>query len=245
VPFSFTGEEVLMSVVRQLHYLQLVDSEWDERTERLAEVETQLGESDDLLRAREAIGETESVMESLVASLRPLELEMGGLDAKLKANQDRLYSGRVRNPKELSNLQEEASALSRRRSQLEDEQLELMIALEENEAELAERKARLLQIESTWRSEQSALESEKAHLEERLGELDGERTALRRRIQQAELVAYDDLRERLSGTAIALLKGGVCQVCGVDVPTRMAMAVDRGEGQHFCPVCGRMLLGGG
>ena len=234
-----------MSVVRQLHFLQLVDSESDERAERLAEVVDQLGESDDLLRARAAVSEIEGDIESLTASLRPLDLEMGGLDAKLKANQDRLYSGRVRNPKELSNLQEEASALSRRRSQLEDEQLELMIALEESEAELAERQARLLQIEATWRDEQSALVAERAHLEDRLSELEGERVALRGRIREADLVAYDDLRERLGGTALALLKGGICQVCGVDVPTRMAMAVDRGEGQHFCPVCGRILLGGG
>ncbi|MFC2023636.1 zinc ribbon domain-containing protein [Chloroflexota bacterium] len=234
-----------MSVVRQLYYLQLVDSEWDERAERLAEVKAQLGESEDLVRAREAVGETERDREKLVSNLRPLELEIGGLDAKLKVNQDRLYSGRVRNPKELSNLQEEATALSRRRSQLEDEQLELLISIEENEAEQSERQARLRQIEATWSDDQSALAAGKGQLEERLSELDDERVALRRRIPEVDLVAYDDLRERLAGTAIALLKGGICQVCGVDVPTRMAMAVDRGEGQNFCPVCNRILLGGG
>ena len=63
-----------MSVVRQLHYLQLVDSESDERGERLAEVVDQLGESNDLLRARAAVSKIEADLESLAAALRPLEL---------------------------------------------------------------------------------------------------------------------------------------------------------------------------
>lgn len=233
-----------MSVVKQLYQLQLVDSEWSKKSYRLEEVNDNLGETDDLIRAREAALGAEESLGQMQTQLRALELEIAGVNDKLKKNQDRLYSGRVRNPKELSNLQDEAAALKRRLSELEDDQLERMIEIEETEAELAERQARLRQIEATWRDDQAVLQIEKEELEIHLLELDEQREAMRAQIGAAELAQYDSLREQLGGTAVVLLKRGICQVCGVDVPTGVAREVERGEGMHYCPVCARLLCGG-
>ena len=233
-----------MSVVSQLYRLQGVDSEHDERRERLAQIEESVGESQDLLQARDAVAETESRLAGRRAELRALELEIASLNDKLRKNQERLYSGRVRNPKELTGLQEEAAALRRRRAELEDEQLELMIAIEDQEAELAERQARLRQIEGSWRDEQAGLLAEKERLAQQLDELEEELQAMRARIPAADLALYDDLREHEGGRAVVLLRRGICQGCGVDVPTTLARSVERGEGIHFCPICNRLLFGG-
>lgn len=233
-----------MSIVRQFYRLQLVDAELAERRTQLADIEASLGETDDVIRARQAVVEGERNVVRWRKELRALELEIDGLNDKLKRNQDRLYSGQIRNPKELSSLHNEANALRRRRSELEDRQLEAMIALEEEEAELAERQARLRQIEATWCQEQEALLTRKQELELLLDELDKRRKELRTRLSAADRTLYDELTRRLSGTAVALLKQGICQVCGVDVPVSMARAVERGEGIHRCPVCERLLYGG-
>jgi predicted nucleic acid-binding Zn-ribbon protein len=237
-------QEVSVSVLRQLYQLQLVDSEHQDKSRQLAMVNAGLGESDEVIRAQEAVGETETSLGQLKVQLRALEIEIAGVSAKLKQNQDRLYSGRVRNPKELSNLQEEAAALRRRRSELEDGQLDLMISIEEAEAELAERQARFNQIEAAWRDEQARLQADKDDLELRLLELEEQRDGMRPRIGAADLDRYDGTRSRLGGTAVARLKKGICTACGVDVPTSMARAVERGDGMHDCPICGRILFGG-
>ncbi|MGQ9598708.1 MAG: zinc ribbon domain-containing protein [Anaerolineae bacterium] len=233
-----------MSIVRQFYRLQLVDAELAERRAQLADIEASLGETDDVIRARQAVVEGEGNVARWRKELRALELEIDGLNDKLKRNQDRLYSGQIRNPKELSSLHNEANALRRRRSELEDRQLEAMIALEEEEAELAERQARLRQIEATWHQEQEALLTRKQGLELLLDELEKQRKELRTRLSAADRALYDELTRRLAGTAVALLKQGICQVCGVDVPVSMARAVERGEGIHRCPVCERLLYGG-
>jgi uncharacterized protein len=233
-----------MSVLKQLYRLQLVDSQWTARQERLAQVEESLGETQDLVQARQVVAETEEVLQGLRKHLRALEMDVSTVNAKLKANQERLYGGKVRNPKELSGLQEEAGALRRRRSELEDQQLELMIEMEGQEAELAERQARLRQIEAGWNEDQSHLRAEKERLAVELQELAEEREDLRAPIPARDLADYDDLRQRYGGVGLALLKGGICQVCGVDVPTGVAGAVSRGEGRHYCPVCNRLLYGG-
>ncbi len=233
-----------MSTVRQLYQLQLVDTESDEKSRRLALVEASLAGNSDVARAREAVAETEGRLHELRKKLRAQELEIAGLNDKLKANQERLYGGRVRNPRELSSLQQEAAVLQRHRSESEDGQLESMIAIEEQEAELAERQARLGQIEATQREEHAVLEAEKERLTTRLAELEEQRTGLRRHLRAADLAPYDDLRRRQGGTAVALLKRGICQACGVDVPTSMARAVEHGEGIHYCPICNRLLYAG-
>jgi predicted nucleic acid-binding Zn-ribbon protein len=233
-----------MSVARQLYQLQLVDAEREQKTQRLAEVADSLGDSGDLIRAREAVVETETGLGELRKQMRILELDIAAVSDKLKKNQDRLYSGRVRNPKELTSLQDEASALRRRRSELEDDQLELLIATEEAEAELAERQARLRQIESNWRGDQAALLAEKEELEVGLAELDERREGMTARLGAGDVNLYDDLRAQLGGTAVALLKRGICQMCGVDLPTGVARAVERSEGLHYCPTCNRLLYGG-
>ncbi len=216
-----------------------------ETSGRLAEVEEGLGESRDVIQAQQAVTEAEGELKQQRSQLRTLDLDVASLDAKLKANQDRLYSGRIRNAKELGSLQEEAKALRRRRSDLEDNQLELMIAAEEMEAEIAERQARLQQITSTWREEQAALQAQKRQLELSLSELDEQRRELRAQIGSTDRVLYDDLVARLGDIAVAMLKRGVCEVCGVDVPIGVALAVERGEGPRFCPTCNRLLYAGG
>lgn len=233
-----------MSVVRQLYQLQLVDSEWEEKSQRLRDIVQHLGDDQEVLRAQEAVVESEDGLSRLRKQLRALDLEVSGLNDKLKKNQERLYSGRVRNPKELSGLQEEAAALRRRRSDLEDEQLTLMIAIEEEEAELAERQARLRQIRSGWHADQEDLGAEKAGLELRLAELEEQRATIRARLGAADISDYDYLQRHLGGVAVVLQKRGICQACGVDVPTSVARAVERGEGKHYCPVCSRLLLAG-
>ena len=234
-----------MSVIGQLYQLQRVDLEREEKNSHLAEVEASLGETEELTQARHMVAEMDDKLSQLRKQVRELELAVGTVEDKLKKNQDQLYGGHVRNPKELKSLQEEATALRRHRSQLEDKELELMIATEEGEAELTERQARLRQIEASWRADQAGMFAEKDRLQQRLAELDEQQSAMRAEIGARDLAFYDDLQGRLGGKGIALLKDGICQVCGVDVPMTLARAAERGQGLNYCPICDRLLYAGG
>ena len=234
-----------MSVIGRLYQLQRVDLEREEKTAHLAEIEASLGETDDLKQARQMVADMEDKLGRLGKQMRELELEDGAVGEKLKKNQDQLYGGRVQNPKELKSLQGEAAALQRHRSELEDRELELMLASEEGEAELAERRARLRQIEDAWRADQAGLFAERDRLQQRLAELEELSAVMRDDIGGRDLAFYDDLQGRLGGKGIALLKDGLCQACGVDVPMTVARAAERGQGLNYCPICDRLLYAGG
>ena len=230
--------------VGQLYRLQQIDSESDDKGERLAEIEESLALPEKVVEARAHAAEAERLLQETKARMRAIELDVGSLSAKLKANQERMYGGKVRNPKELSGLSEEAKSLKRHLSELEDAELELLLLSETQEAEKAAQAAQLRQVEAEWLEQHAALLEEKEGLEARLREVDDLRIEVRSRISRADLALYDDLRDQLGGVAVALLRRGMCQACCVDVPTAEALAVERGA-THFCPVCGRLLCGGG
>jgi predicted nucleic acid-binding Zn-ribbon protein len=234
-----------MGAISDLYRLQLVDLELDESRQRLATVESGLGETADLRRARGAVVEVQAELEALRTRLRKVEREAGDFEARLKESHDRLYGKDVTDTRSAVAAQQEFVFCQGRLAELEDEQLDILIALEDGEAELAERQARQIQIEAAWREEQTALRAEQAELQARVRELADDVRGLRARVGSGNLDLYDDLRPELGGRVVATLKRGVCQACGVNVPTGVARIVERGGGMHFCPVCGRVLYGGG
>ena len=224
-----------------LYRLQTIDLEIDSGKRRLEEVEAGLGESEELRQARRALQKAEDKLSHWRTTLRDLELEVRSLTAKITSTEERLYSGRITNPKELANLQDEVSYLKRRRSELEDRQIEAMVEVEEHEAEADGKKASLAQIEAEWTQTQKQLTEERGELEERLAHLKTERVKLERSIRAEDLALYVELCSRKGGQAVALLKGGVCQACRVTLPTSQVQQARSGDSLCFCSSCQRIL----
>ena len=225
----------------QLYRLQTIDLERSNGERRLEEVEAGLGESEELRQARRVLQKAEDELNHWRTTLRDLELETRSLTAKITSVEERLYSGRVTNPKELANLQNEVSYLRRRIGDLEDRQLEAMVEVEEHEAEVDSKRASLAQIEAEWSQTQKRLTEERSELEESLAHLKKERVKLERTIGAEDLALYGELCSRKGGQAVALLKGGVCQACRVTLPTSQVQQVRSGDSLSFCSSCRRIL----
>jgi len=224
-----------------LYRLQTIDLEIGHGQRRLEEVEAGLGESAELRQARRAVQKAEDELSRWRTTLRDLELEARSLTAIITLAEERLYSGRVTNPKELANLQDEVSYLKRRRGELEDRQLEAMVEVEEYEAEVDSKKASLAQIEAEWSQAQKRLTEERSELEERLTHLEEERVKMEGMIGPEDLTLYGELRGRKGGQAVALLKEGVCQACRVTLPTSQVQQVRSRDSLSFCNSCQRIL----
>jgi len=225
----------------QLYRLQTIDLGIGHGERRLEEVEAGLGESEELRQARRALQKAEGELNRWRTTLRDLELKTRSLTAKITSVEERLYSGRVTNPKELANLQNEVSYLRRRIGDLEDRQLEAMVEVEEHEAEVDSKKAGLAQIEAEWSQTQKELTEERSELEDSLAHLKKERVKLERTIGAEDLALYGELCSRKGGQAVALLKGGVCQACRVTLPTSQARQAHSGDSLSFCSSCQRIL----
>jgi predicted nucleic acid-binding Zn-ribbon protein len=229
-----------MSQVDQLLHLQQIDDEIKGSKTRLSQVIRLQGESEKLAAVRKRAEETEVELHHWRGKQTDINLELSSLDSKAKRSEDRLYSGLVKNPKELEDLQHEIDSLGRRRVIIEDELLEVMIMVEEAENENAEAVEALDKIQSEWEQDQANLRKEQATLVQRLKELADLRGQQLEFISPASLASYESAIRRAGTTAVVPLKNNLCRGCQVRVPENLVKAADEGK-LVTCDSCGRIL----
>ena len=188
--------------------------------------------------------EAETAVSDLTREQSKADGEVEQVKSRRARDEERMNSGQIANPKDLENMQREIVALNRRIGTLEDEELEVMEALEAAQSEfdtlrgkLDDAKARLAEIEAT---------RDKA-----VAELDGlavdaaaERDVLVGKVPDDLLGLYDKLRTHLGGLGAAALRQHRCEGCrlelsGTDLREISAHADDE---VLRCPECDRILV---
>jgi uncharacterized protein len=229
-----------MSQVDLLYRLQQIDNEIEEKKKRLGRVLRLQAESEELAAARRRAEAAAIDLRKGQAQQQDLNLELKGVIDKSRRSEDRLYSGTVKNPKELADLQHEIDALARRRSALEDELLEAMILVEEAQEEDSEAQESLERIQTQWAHNQQNLRQEQGTLASRLNELAELRKQQLGAISPQFLSVYQNASRRLGGLVVVQLRNGRCTGCQVSVPANQAKAADEGQ-LVMCDNCGRIL----
>jgi predicted nucleic acid-binding Zn-ribbon protein len=164
--------------------------------------------------------------------------------ARLAQTQNRLYGGKVRNPKELEDAEKDVAQQRRQQAQAEDALLEALIALETATEAATLAQAELAQRVQEWTAAQAGLRVEQARLTERLAAERARQANARRGVPAGPLHTYDTLRPRRAGRAVARLDDDTCSACLVAVsPGRIAAARDDDDNLAYCENCGRILWG--
>jgi predicted nucleic acid-binding Zn-ribbon protein len=224
-----------------LYRLQCLDRERDERGRRLTEVEAALGESEALNQARRSLESVQALVKKRAVRQRDLELETQGVANKISRSEQRLYSGAVTNPKELTDLQSEVAALRRRRQKLEDDLLAAMIELEEAQDAEVDAQRHLDHTQAQWTAQQADLTEERDRLQDKLAQIERMRTQLLPKIDAADMANYQALRRRKSGLAVVQVRNGACGGCGLAVPPSLEWQL-RHEEVGTCSNCGRIIV---
>lgn len=230
-----------MSRIQSLYQLQLLDTDLDQTRKELLAVKAALGESEALKKGRAAVSGSEQTWHQAQTRMRDLELEVNGLAAKIAQQEKLLYSGKPMSPKEAANLQDEVASLKRWHGTREELLLEAMMTAEEAEEAFQSAQAALAEVEAEWSADQAALRQRQGELETKLAELQDRRPSLVDGLNAEDLPEYEGLRRKRAGRAVALVKNGVCQGCGIAVSQGKLQRARAGQELAFCGTCGRIL----
>lgn len=230
-----------MSKGRQLYELQEVDLEIDAKMEALSNVQSQIGESEALDKAHTTLTKEKNCFDELKASQRSGEWEVDDLLTKVAVVEEKLYSGSVKNPKELASLQEQAEHLKKRKIEEEDKLLDIMTEAEEAQANLAMISKEVESLEKRWEEEQANLSNEHTKLASDLANLEQKRKELSSRIDIASLRLYEELRAKKQGRAVAKVEQGMCQGCRIVLPMRVLQRARGSQELIQCGSCERIL----
>ena len=221
--------------------LQEIDSALDSRRATIEDAQSRIGESDDVAAARTAFEEGVRAHRAAEAAQKDIDLQAEDLRGKIAAAEQRLYSGAIKNPKELKDLQDDIDQLKRQLSATEDRDIEAMSGLEAAEREMRATRERADALEREWRDEQ-------AELTERIERLSGEVAAYdRERAEQAAgigrdvLAVYEHVRRAHQGKGVARLDRNLCLGCRISLPTMTVNKARAGSALVQCPNCERIL----
>jgi hypothetical protein len=230
-----------MSQPFKLFRLQQIDSQLDQGRIRLREIEATLSNNDALNLARQHVSEAETKLASARKALHHAEENTQSQHIKIEQTEAALYGGKVRNPKELQDLQNESAALKRFLDILEERQLVALIAVEECEAHFNEMVEVLSRITAERELLVQRLSAERTSLEQETKRLEVERQAATNSIPAEDLALYEKLRQQRRGVAVAKVNGSVCSACGSALNASLLQAARSPNLLARCDSCGRIL----
>lgn len=231
-----------MSPADALYRLQEFETTIVRTRKRIQEIASALANSEVVNAAREQVEAAEKMLQPLLTKARDLDLEMQSTRKKAQDAEQHLYSGLVKNPKEMQEIQQEIASLNRRHAELETVVLETMMSAEEAEAILKTSQAELKQVTAIWEDDHRQLLDEKATLEAQVAQMLDQRRTLLGTIAPDDLKLYETLKPKKGGRPVAVLNGSTCSLCGVDQNMAVEREVRQGQKVVYCGNCGRILI---
>lgn len=168
--------------------------------------------------------------------------ECSGLREKIDAEQRKIMSGEVTNPKELLNITREMDALRRRREKLEMEQVSLMERAEKAKQQLDQVQEALQKLESREEQLIEVFKKVGGELQVDIAEQLQERDKALAELPEDLAAKYESLKESKDQLAVGQLQGETCTACRMSLPADAVRVLLMGSAVGVCPACRRMLV---
>ena len=226
--------------VRKLFELQCLEQDLDVATRTLAEHKTRLGESKALITCRTRRDAAAASLKELQHHQKEIENGITDISARMTVTHEQLYSGRIKNSRELQNLQSEYDMFKSQRDQLEEKDLALMEQIEEARNESGSLETELTAVTQEWQQEQERLKSAIDGLVGRIDELSNQQSELEKQIDAEAMTLYRQMRQT-HGWGIARVEQGICGRCRLNLSSAALQRVRSAAAVH-CSSCGSLLF---
>jgi len=230
-----------MSAALGLYRLQQVDSQIDQIQARQKWIHDTLQNDLSLRTTTQTFTSAESKFKDASQTLKLAETEVEKQRIKIEQTESSLYSGTVRNPKELQDLQKDIVSLKKYLETLEERQLEAMLNAESVEQELTAAKAELERTQANVKEQNRDLSKENESLGRDMERLENERKAVISDLAAASVEMYDQLRKQRRGVAVAAISDSACAACGTTLTPSQQQNARSTTQLATCPTCGRIL----
>ncbi len=228
-------------IAAALYQLQQLDLELERLAAEQQVVVKSLQGNARLQELRIELNSAQQQLRSRLQAQKEAEWALEELTRRLGAQEQRLYSGMVSNPKELNALQQEIQHLRTQQGRQEDTYLEVMEATESLQEESRRKAETLQQAEEAWTRESATMLARRDQLEVRKQELQARRTQMLTSIDAGFISRYEAMRRAKQGRAISKVEQNSCQWCRVILTPSELQHVRISSQLQTCSNCGRIL----
>ena len=232
----------VMTTIRQLNEVQELDLDITRCGTSISSIANQIGDRTELQSMQEELDGLQNLLDSLKIEQRTQAVDAESLRDKVRDVDDKLYGGKITNPRELEASEKESTHLRNELQRLDDGLLRTMMSLEEAQEKYRSLEEALRQAEKNWKKSQSEMAKEQKGLQKTLATLEARRQSLVSGMERQQIKLYEDIRLTRGGQAIAKVERGRCRACSMALPTHQLQRARLGREPVLCSSCGRILF---
>lgn len=195
-------------------------------------------------RLETAVVAAETEASDLARQQRKADADVEQVRARKERDEQRLQAGQVASPKELESLQHEIESLTRRQSDLEDIELEIMERLEAVTQRRAELEAKRTETEAQLAEAEAARDRALAEIDAEVETARKERAELAAGIPDELMTLYEKLRAQHGGVGAAALQQRRCEGCRMELDASYLATLKAAPPDSVmrCEECRRILV---
>jgi predicted nucleic acid-binding Zn-ribbon protein len=194
---------------------------------------------DKLSSEKETAAQDKERLDFLERERRRKEGDLEELGDKIKKTKGRLFE--VKTNKEYQALLQEIGHMEKSTGRNEDEILTMLEEIDQLRGSAAQREGDLVGLEKEIGAEVVKIEEQLAHAVDEIAAAEKRRKKVTASLAPDLVRAYETLKQR-RGTALIVVKRGICQGCYVNIPPQMFNEVQRNDTLIRCPNCNRFLF---
>ena len=230
-----------MSIIKQLWQLQEIDTALLDGKKQLGEILHAQKTPAKLVSLREDVASSSQTLKQLESNYAESDDHLQMTTSELEKHITKLYSGNVKNPRELEDLQAKVDSLEKRKQTLDETITTIFGEMETVQTQLDEESKRLEEMEQHWLQKTAQLKQDLQAVALHVNELMGKREIHLPKIDAPSQAQYDRLLKSKRGLAVSVLKQGVCQACRVSVTNNIIRETQLRK-ITLCTNCGRILF---
>lgn len=193
--------------------------------------------------AQETLVLAEAELADVAIDLKRSELEVETVTDRIKKDEARLNSGQG-SPKDLEQTQHEIATLEKRKADLEDGELEIMMRHDGAKNKVETMKSDLAGLDQMELELNIRYENAKTEIERDINLKISERTLVLPKMAKELLDLYEKIREQSGGVGAGLLLGNVCEGCRMEINAIELERIRNLDSEEVvrCEECRRILV---
>ena len=231
----------LVDELAKLHEVQKIDAKLFQREQAIKALDSGDRLKSDAIALIKRADIAVAARKKLEADLLIKELELKSVEAKRDLEHERLYSGKVTNPKELRDIQQDEDNQNAHISDLEGPILELMEQVEQAKSAEATLAEQVSIAKRRWKDTVAHTQAETVRLQAEITELRPVRDERALVVDKQLLQRYDSIRTRREGIGMAVTHNDSCPACHIKLTIHFMRLLQSGDDLICCENCGRIL----
>jgi len=222
--------------------IQHIDTQIDQFESRLGFIKKKLTDDKELKNISNSLLKLQDKYQSSKIKMDNSKIKLIDISKKINQSESDLYSGNIKNPKELQEVENEISSLKRLRSTQEDTLFQNMLDIEEISKGIERLNSEYQLTDNKINQLNQNLVIERENIQQSITVLIEERKAVEGSISDSAINLYDKLRISKKGIAVSTVTEGVCGSCGSTLTPTQIQSVKSSNSLIPCSTCGRLLF---